>query len=384
MSTVIIIGPAHPLRGGIAESNHALYQSFHSIGQDAEIISYSLQYPHILFPGRKQTLDCEMPINTSITSIINTLNPFSWLKAANYIINKNPNYVIVRYWHPYFSICLSVILSLLRKKSILVIGWIDNVKPHESIPFQRIITSFFVNSCDAFLVMSRVVKNDLLEYSSAKNKKIIVSPHPIYNVFGKSIPKHIARKNLGLSYPGNNKNQKYILFFGLIRKYKGLDLLLEIMSSPRIQKLNIKLIIAGEFYHSKDQYINMIKVLNIHNSVILHDYYIPNHDVVNYFCASDLVVQPYVSATQSGVSMIAYNFNKPMVLTNVGGLSEYVSNGLDGYLVDVNKESIILALEDYYMNNRENMFVDAIKKKKLNYSWERLVKKFSNLYKECT
>ena len=360
----IIIGPGYPLRGGISESNQALDHFFQDSGEYSKIVSYSLQYPQFLFPGKKQTVDKPIDKVTNL-SMINTLNPVSWFKTAKYIIRENPNYVILRYWHPYFSVCLSIISKLLKKKSIFIIGWVDNVHPHESIPFQKPLTSFFIKSCDAFLVMSKSVEKQLLQYPAVHNKEIIFSPHPIYNVFGPIINKFDARKRLGFStssIPGN-----FILFFGLVRKYKGLDLLLDVMGSSVIQKMNIKLIVAGEFYDSKEKYMKKIKSLDLDSCVVLHDFYIPNEDVAHYFCAADIVVQPYLSATQSGVSMVAYNFNKPMVLTNVGGLSEYVNDKKDGYLVDVKPEAIVSALKDYYVNKRESQFVAEIKNKKSSY-----------------
>ena len=375
-----IIGPGYPLRGGISESNQALQKAFCYNKNESIIVSYSLQYPKILFPGKQQVIDNFDDKLGGVTQIINTLNPLSWFKTAKYIIKEKPDYVIVRYWHPYFAICLAFICRILKKRSLFIIAWIDNIEPHESVPFQKYFTSFFLCYCDAFLVMSKSVKSTLTTYYQSKGKKIITSPHPIYDVFGKAICKHDARIKIGVQK--KDVNSKYILFFGLVRQYKGLDLLLDVMATQKIKDLNIKLIIAGEFYDSKDKYISKIEFLNIHNSVLLYDFYIPNEDVVNYFCASDIVVQPYRSATQSGVSMIAYNFNKPMILTNVGGLSDYVSHGQDGYLVDVKVEAIVASLVDFYQFSREDKFVQAIKQKKSRYSWSSLCDNFNKLYED--
>ena len=378
----VIIGPGFPLRGGISESNQALHKCFCDNNSDSLIVSYSLQYPKFLFPGKKQIVDdCYNIDNSDTESLINTLNPLTWIKAARYIIKQKPDYVIVRYWHPYFSVCLTVLLSVLRKNSIPIIAWVDNINPHESVPLQKFLTGLFIQKCDAFVVMSKSVKQELMLYKQSKKKQIIISPHPIYDVFGKSIKKHEAQKNIGLLNTIDKTTHKCILFFGLIRSYKGLDLLLEVMALKNIKKLNIKLVIAGEFYDSKDKYFRKINSLSINDSVIIHDFYIPNKDVTNYFSAADMVVQPYLSATQSGVSMVAYNFNTPMILTNVGGLSEYIQDKVDGYLVDVNKEEIASALEDFYINCRESSFVNAIKEKKKYFTWEQLSLKFDQLYK---
>ena len=377
----IIVGPGLPLRGGISESNQGLHNYFISNGCHSYIVSYSLQYPKFLFPGKKQIIDEPIKDNNTV-SIINSLNPFSWIRAINWISAKNPNYVIIRYWHPYFAFCLGFIARILNKKSIFVIAWVDNAYPHESIPFQNYLINFFVRSCNAFIVMSESVKNQLVDYAQVPHQKIRVSPHPIYNNFGNIIEKINAKKNIGISNQSIQNKDKYILFFGLIRAYKGLGLLLDVMALDDIRKMGIKLIIAGEFYHSKNNYIDKINSLNLQDRVIIYDKYISNQDVKNYFCAVDIVVQPYLSASQSGVSMVAINFNKPMLLTDVGGLSEYVKNGVDGYLVDPDIQSVSLALQDYYNNNREESFSNMVKQKKSLYSWQKLANQFDNLYKE--
>ena len=378
----IIIGPAYPLRGGISESNQALQNYFEEKSQLSKIVSYSLQYPSFLFPGKKQTMDGILSSSDNTFSLINSLNPFSWFKAAKWIIKEKPHYVIIRYWHPYFAICLSVIAKILRRKSISIIAWVDNINPHEAIPFQHYLTSFFVNSCDGFIVMSASVKNDLLKYKNNSLRNIVVCSHPIYNNFGNSISKTKAKQNLGIDKKKSSINKdRYILFFGLIREYKGLSLLLDVIAQKKILELDVKLIIAGEFYDAKEKYIEKINNLGIENKVILHDFYIKNNDVVNYFCAADMVVQPYLSATQSGVSMVAYNFDKPILLTNVGGLAEYVDHKINGYLVNPNLKEITSAIEDFYICNREKVFSDMIKNKKSHYSWKKLADEFDQLYK---
>jgi len=380
LCSTIIIGPGYPLRGGISESNQALQKSFIKENINCEIISYSLQYPSILFPGKTQIVDSQNNIVSNTINLINTLNPISWFRTVRYIMRNKPTFIIVRYWHPYFAICLGLICKMLKRKNLFIVGWIDNVDPHEKFPFQKQMNSFFFNSCDAFVVMSQTVKKKIDQYQFSKPKKVLVSPHPIYNIFGPSISKKIARKRIGID--STDKNDKYILFFGLIRKYKGLDLLLEVMNSKKIRDMKIKLIIAGEFYENKNKYLEKIKSLKLEKSILIQDSYIPNEDVVNYFCAVDIVVQPYLSATQSGVSMIAYNFDKPILLTNVGGLSEYVEHNKNGYLVDVNHEQISTALEDFYTNGKEKEFSDVIRKKKKLYTWKNLVDSFSQLRDE--
>ena len=378
----IIIGPTYPLRGGISESNHALQSAFKEKGGVTKIVSYSLQYPSFLFPGKTQNMDDVKESADNTFKLINTLNPVSWIQTIRWIIKEKPDYIIVRYWHPYFAICLSFIISILKKQSFFIIGWIDNVNPHESIPFQHFLTSCFLKSCNTFMVMSNSVKNDIIKFHSVVEGKIHFHPHPIYNVFGNTIHKTVAKSNIGITEFNEINQGRYILFFGLIRKYKGLNLLLDVIASKKIKALNLKLIIAGEFYDSKEKYIQQINSLNINDRIRLYDFYIKNEDVANYFCAADIVVQPYISATQSGVSMVAYNFNKPILLTNVGGLSEYVEHKKNGYLVNSNIDDIALALEDFYTNNRESQFSNVIKNQKSDYTWTNLCNNFDMLYKK--
>tara|TARA_B100000575_G_scaffold288199_1_gene287835 strand:- start:6925 stop:8073 length:1149 start_codon:yes stop_codon:yes gene_type:complete len=370
----IIIGPAYPLRGGISESNDSLFDSFKSKGDDVRIISFSLQYPNLLFPGKNQYTKSNTKVSNS-TELINTLNPFSWIKVAIQINKIKPDYVIVRYWHPYFALCLGFICAIIKIFSIKVIAWVDNVHPHESFPLQKFLTNFFFSFCDSYLVMSSSVKDQLR--SLVSKKKIRHVPHPIYNVFGGELNKNKARELLKLE---TKSSKKYLLFFGLIRKYKGLDLLLNAMASKQLRDLDLSLIVAGEFYGQKSHYVDLINKFKINNRVILYDYYIPNEMVPSLFCSADIVVQPYLNATQSGVSMIAYNFCKPMILTNVGGLSEYVDHKKNGYLIEPNSIEIVNALVDFYKNNREKEFSSDIRSKRDLFSWEALAKSFDELY----
>ena len=370
----IIIGPAYPLRGGISESNDSLFDCFKSKGDDVRIISYRLQYPNLLFPGKNQYTKSNTRVSNS-TELINTLNPFSWINTAIHINKIKPDYVIVRYWHPYFALCLGIITAIIKIFSVKVIAWVDNVNPHESFPFQNKLTNFFLSQCDSYVVMSSSVKDQLR--SQISKKKVRHVPHPIYNIFGDELEKNKARESLNLD---TKSSKRYILFFGLIRKYKGLDLLLNAMASEQIKDLDLSLIVAGEFYDQKSYYLDLINKLNINKSVILYDYYIPNEMVPSLFCSADIVVQPYLNATQSGVSMIAYNFCKSMILTNVGGLSEYVDHKKNGYLIEPNSIEITNALVDFYLNKREEKFSSYIRNKKDLFSWEALAKSFDELY----
>jgi D-inositol-3-phosphate glycosyltransferase len=374
---VLIIGPAHPLRGGIANFNEALCNSYTAAGIPCAIVSFSLQYPGFLFPGKTQLAGSdEKPEGITVFPMINSLNPFTWFKAAKFIRKRKPAYILIRYWLPFMAPCLGSIARLIKSGSYkpAVIGICDNVIPHEKRAGDSILTKYFLGGCDGFLVMSDSVKSDLLSFDI--NKPVLLHPHPVYDIFGAPVSKDIARQKLELQ-----KDGAYILFFGFIRNYKGLDLLLQAMTDEKIRSKNIKLIVAGEFYENKQPYLNLIKNNGLEDSVILHDRYIPKEQVKYYFGAVDLVVQPYKDATQSGVTQIAYHFNKPMVVTNVGGLPEMVPHGVAGYVTEVSPVAVAAAIVDFYESNNEAQLIEGVKQTAKIFSWDKMVEKIEGLVK---
>ena len=368
---VIIIGPAHPYRGGIANFNNSLADAFFKNGDDIEILSFKLQYPSFLFPGKTQFESSDPPKNIKIKSIINSINPFNWFNVAREINRKNPDFVIIRYWLPFMGPCLGSIARLLNKK-IKILAITDNIIPHEKRFGDFFLTKYFVSSCDAFVTLSASVLEDLTQFTKSKNKKF--TPHPIYDTFGEKIDKSVAKKNLEL-----NINDKYLLFFGFVRKYKGLDLMLHAMSDQRIKDLGIKLIVAGEFYDNIDFYLDLIKELDIDSNIILKSDFIDERDVKNYFCASDMITQTYRTATQSGVTQIAYHFERPMLVTDVGGLAEIVPHKKVGYVTTQEPKIIADAIVDFYTNNRELDFEKNTKTEKLKFSWQNLIHTIEDL-----
>ena len=372
----IIIGPAYPLRGGIANFNAALCNAFLKKNIDSKIISFSLQYPKILFPGKTQIDNGDAPENIEISSDINSINPFNWFKVAKKIIKLNPDYIIVDFWMPFMAPALGTIIRRIKKKkNIKIIAITHNVVAHESKFYDKILTKYFIKSCDGFIAMSKSVLDDIKQFTTSTNLKFI--PHPIYDIFGEKVSKDKALDFLKLK-----KEDKHILFFGLIRKYKGLDLLLKAMGTDKIKKLNIKLIVAGEFYDYKLKYEKIIDELKIRDNVILKDTYILNQDVKYYFSAADIVAQPYKTATQSGVTQIAYHFERPMLVTDVGGLSEIVPNNKVGYVTQTTPESIANAIFDFYENNKEAEFAENVKIEKNRFSWDAMVDGICDLEKE--
>lgn len=360
---IIIVGPGHPLRGGIANFNEALCHSLQQEGHDCEIVSFTLQYPSILFPGKTQFDDGPAPDGLKITPMINSVRPTSWSRTARYIKEQQPDLVIFRFWIPFMGRCLGSIAKKMRKAGIRTLAICDNVIPHESRFGDRPLTKYFLKQIDSYVVMSRSVGDDLRSFNVSGPIEFL--PHPIYDIFGSKVDKASARKELGLEPDG-----KYVLFFGLIRKYKGLDLLLQALS----QLEGIKLIVAGEFYDKKESYISMIETMGITDQVIMHDEYIPNDRVKLYFSACDLVAQTYHTATQSGITQVAYNFDCPMLVTNVGGLAEIVEHQKVGYVVDKQPISIANAIGDFFSNNRGSEFSTNVASAKERFSWESFTK----------
>ena len=373
---IFIIGPAFPLRGGPAQFNENLCLELNKEGHDAQIISYKLQYPNFLFPGSSQfEKSGSAPLGIKIHTILNTINPFNWLMVARFIRKQKPDFILFRYWLPFFGPCLGTIGKLVKSHT-KVLALTDNIIPHEKRIGDHIFTKYFVKNCDGFIAMSKVVLNDLSIFTQNLNKAY--SPHPMYENYGDAISIDLARKKLNL-----NPHDKIILFFGLIRHYKGLDILLEALAAPEIKNQGVKLLIAGEFYDDKNFYLQLIKKLNLQDCVIVHDKFIPNDEVRDYFCASNLVAQTYRNATNSGVTMVGYFYEKPMLVTNVGGLSEIVPNEVCGYVVENNCALISEKVVDFFANNRENEFVKNVKIEKKKYEWIEFINSLLTLYNRC-
>lgn len=370
---VILLGPAFPLRGGIADFNEALAESLQKEGHEVIIYSFNYQYPSFLFPGTSQIAEGKKPENLDIRSQLNSINPFSWYKTASSIISEKPDLVIVRYWIPFMAPALGTVAKKIRQKNIKVIAITDNVIPHEKRPGDNILTGYFLRNCDGYVTMSKAVFDELDIFINTTNK--ILLPHPIYNIFGERLSKSEARKNIGIDF-----NDKIILFFGFIRAYKGLNLLLEAMADNRIRERGIKLLIAGEFYEDKTTYLEKIKSLEIEQSVILHTEFIDKNKVKDYFCSADIVVQPYLNATQSGITQIAYYFGRPMLVTNVGGLAEIVADKRVGYVIEKKPSAITDALCDFYDNQREKEFSQNVDLDKEKFSWTSFIDGLFKLY----
>jgi glycosyltransferase involved in cell wall biosynthesis len=364
---ITIIGTAYPYKGGLASFNERMAQALQEQGHQVDIITFTLQYPNFLFPGKTQYSSEPAPSGVSIRRAIHAVNPLNWIKVGRTLKAARPDLIIIKYWLPFMGPCFGTILRIAKSnKYTKVLSVLDNVIPHEKRPGDVAFTRYFLRPVDAFVSMSQEVLRDLRSFT--QTKPAVFSPHPVYDNYGDVLPQADARKRLGLSPDG-----KYLLFFGFIRKYKGLDILLEAMADERIRAANIRLIVAGEYYGDKDYYESLIDQLGIRSQLSLFTDFIPNSEVKYYFSAADAVVQPYRTATQSGISQIAYHFEKPMIVTNVGGLPEIVPHGKVGFVTEVNSHAIAQAILDLYTNEGLAAFASGIREEKRKYSWNYFI-----------
>jgi len=369
---IIIIGSAYPLRGGgIASYNERLAREFMAQGFDTTIYTFTLQYPKILFPGTTQYSTEPPPTDLKIKVCINSINPFNWLKIGNELRKIKPDIIVVRYWIPFMGPCFGTILRRVKKNNhTKVVCIADNIIPHEKRAADTIFTKYFVKPVDAFITMSKKVLDDLKQFVSNKPSQFI--PHPLYDNFGEKVSKAEAREKLGIGL-----NEKVILFFGFIRKYKGLDILLEAMKILKDQQHQIKLLVAGEFYEDRKIYDDLINKLEIKNDLILHTDFIADSEVKFFLCAADCVVQPYRNATQSGVTPLAYHFDIPMIVTNVGGLPDLVPEGV-GLVAEPNAKDIAEKIFEFFQLG-ENYFLPHLREEKKKYSWSNMVNAVTGL-----
>lgn len=376
MKKIVILGTAYPFRGGMAAFNERLANAFLDEGESVYIENFKLQYPNFLFPGKTQYANWDVPHRLEIESTVNSVNPFNWIKIGRKLKKQKPDILIIGYWMPFMAPCFGTIAKIAKSnKHTKVIALLHNIFPHEKLPGGKILPNYFVKNSNAFVSLSKSVLNDLSLLNTKKPRAFC--PHPLYDHYGDKISRINALKNLGLS-----EEYRYILFFGLIREYKGLDLLIEAFSDKWFHEHKIKLIIAGEFYSDSSKYLKLIDDNKLNSSIILHDRFIPNPEVGIYFGAADIIAQPYKTATQSGVTQIGYHFEKPMLVTNVGGLAEIIPNERVGYVVEPNPTAIANKLINFFQNNRYNEFVENVMVEKKKYSWKSMTDTFYKLFDE--
>jgi glycosyltransferase involved in cell wall biosynthesis len=369
---VIIIGPAWPLRGGLATFDQRLCKAFLEDGHACSIYSFSLQYPGFLFPGTTQYSSDPPPADIEIRSVINSVNPLNWVAIGNRLNKEAPDLIVVRYWLPFIGPALGTILRRVkRNQKTKIVAITDNILPHEKRPGDRTFTKYFLKSCDAFVTMSETVMDDLRAFEKIKPAKRVV--HPLYDNFGEIISSESARQILNRKMQLNiGQKDKVILFFGFIRAYKGLDILLRAMAEPGIRESGIRLLVAGEFYEDKSPYQRLIEELKIGEQLILKTDFIPDSEVRYYLCAADAIVQPYRHATQSGVTPLAYHFEKPMIVSNAGSFAEQVLHEETGLVTEAEPAPLARAILRFYELG-EPYFIPHLRTEKKKYSWKNLV-----------
>ena len=363
---IVLLGTAWPYRGGLAVYNERLARQFAAEGDDVTIYTFTLQYPSFLFPGKTQYSSEPAPTDLKIIRSLNSINPFNWIRTGRAIKKLAPDILVIKFWLPFMAPCLGAVARIARKNGhTRVVSILDNIIPHEHRPGDRLFGKYFTHSVHGFIAMSDSVLEDLGQFDTVKPR--IFCRHPLYDNFGAKVIREESLKFLGL-----DPDQRYMLFFGLIRDYKGLDLMLKAYADSRFRKMNVKLIVAGEFYSGSEKYFELEKELGLEGMVVWKSDFVPDSEVRYYFGAADIIVQPYKSATQSGVTQIAYHFEKPMLVTDVGGLAEIVPDGKVGYVVKPEPEEIAGALVDFFENNRQDQFNEGILSEKKQYAWSNM------------
>ena len=368
---ITIVGPAYPLRGGIAHYNALLAEALgkhHTVNT----ITFKRQYPSLLFPGKTQRESGDTPSTPPAPELVDSINPLNWISVGRKLKRERPDLVILRFWLPFFGPCFGTIARRARSNGHTKVLYIcDNVLPHEHRPGDRMFTRYAFSAADYFIVQSAAVERELKAIHPGASYRY--AAHPVYNIFGTPIDKRAARKSLGIS------DDRVILFFGYIRRYKGVHTLIEAMHRLP-PALPVRLLIVGEFYEDEAPYRAQVEALGVSSRVTIVPDYVPTSRVREYFSAADAVVLPYISATQSGIAQIAYNFDKPVITTNVGGLAEVVKDGHTGYVVPPEQPDLLAdAIARFYGENAEQRFVSAVRQEKLKYTWENLVAAIEDL-----
>ncbi len=364
---IAIVSTAYPLRGGIAQYTGILYKKLAERGHQVNVITFKRQYPNLLFPGKTQMeISTDPSLRIPSEPILDSIGPFSWWRVGKRLKELQPDLVVFKFWMPFFAPAFGFICKLARKLSQARILYIcDNVIPHEKRPGDIKLTRFAFKHADAFIVQSGVVEKDLL--SLVPNARYRMIPHPLYDIFGQAVDKMAARATLNLT------DERIVLFFGYVRAYKGLDLMLRAL--PVILKqVRIKLLVVGEFYEDESKYRDLAASLGVTDSIQIHSDFVPNAEVSSYFSAADVVALPYTSATQSGIVQLAYHLDRPCIVTDVGGLAEVVVHEKTGFVVPPRDPgALAAALVRFYQENRAHEFSENVMIEKKKYSWEAMI-----------
>ena len=370
---IIVLGTSWPYRGGLATFNERLARQFASEGHEVELWTFTLQYPSFLFPGKTQYTSEPAPADLVIRRVLNSCNPFNWLRVGRAVRKAGPDLLICCYWMSFFAPVYGLVSRMAKRNGKMrCVALVHNMIPHEPNILDKLFAPYFVQSQDGFVALSESVVRDIDRLDKAGKPKTF-SPHPIYDHYGERMKKIEACKALGLP-----ANKDYMLFFGLVRAYKGLDLLLDAFGQVKELLPDLQLIIAGEFYEDEEKYRAQIAQLGLSERVVVRNEFVPDGDLRKYFGAADLIVQPYKTATQSGVTQVAFHFEKPMLVTNVGGLGEIVHDHKMGYACAPAAEAIAEDLLDYYQNDRQDAYTAYLQKEKIKYAWTNITRAFIN------
>ncbi len=361
-NSVLLLGPSYPYRGGIAETQNEFAITLKNLDYEVYVWTFKFQYPSAFFPGKTQISKDLKPNELNIERKIHSMNPLNWIKLAREINKIKPKYLFLRYWTPFLAPCWFNIGKRISKET-KVIGLVDNWIPHETKFSDRFLNNLFEKTCDCFVTLSSYVSNQIKQSSS---KNILSSFHPINNLLPDSIEEKIAYKKLNL-----NPEKEYILFAGLIRKYKGLDLLVDAFRKISKEMPKLELIIAGEFYDDKRKYYNLIENYKIENKVKIFANFQTKDDLRDLFCASKIVILPYKSASQSGITPLAYKYLKPIVATDIPGLSKQISEDQTGIICKINPDSIADGIKKALAPKNYLKMKDKISTKRKNYTWEK-------------
>jgi len=362
----VLVGPMYPYRGGIAHFLETMYRGLQARGHEVAAVTFTRQYPELLFPGKTQYEAGVAADPVPAVRLIDTVNPVSWFKAARHIEAMAPDAVIFKYWMPFFAPAFGTIARRVRRCGAKILVAVDNALPHERRPGDIALGRYFFKTVDGCVVMSDAVARDLKTLGVTAPVRQVV--HPVYDLFGEAMPREAARRRLGLP-----PEAPVMMFFGFVRKYKGLHVLLDAM--PRIIEAlpEARLVVAGEFYDDEAPYRHFIAEHGLEAHVQIHADYIANDAVPVYFSAADVVVQPYVSATQSGVAQVAFHFDVPAIITDVGGLAEVVPHEKAGLVVPPgDPDALAAAVVRFFKEAMGPRLAEGVRQEKQKYSWDRL------------
>lgn len=374
------IGPAFPYRGGLATIIERLAKVFQERGNEVDIKTFSLQYPRLLFPGKSQFRTGEAPEGLAISRQVSTVNPLSWWRVGRRLRREAPDAVVLKYWTPLMAPCFGTICRLARRNGkTKVVVHLDNITPHEPNFYDRPLNRYFLRSCDGFIYMSRAVLDDLRTYRP--EAPALFSPHPLFDNYGSKLPREEACERLGL-----DANEGYVMFFGYVRDYKGLDILLDAWALLKSEGKTAgrKLLVVGEVYGDDTKYRQQIERLGLADDVVMHNEFVPDGEVAEWFSVADMVALPYKSATQSGVTQVAYAFGVPMVVTNVGGLAEMVENDVVGVLAEVSARSVADAIARCYEGDNLERYRAGVVRNSERFSWNATADRIEELFRSLT